>query len=164
MNTKLAISLLTDSQNSLTKSLAGLGLLTNGENITSLLAKVDQSEKAAVSQYTQLSGKVDVLNVNINTTNDALALAAADNKTSQDRLLAFKKDESELINALKNLADKNDLFTKNANSKKAEIKTEIEGIKKSITATEVDIAKVKQQIQDGLGLVANYSAVSNCSR
>ena len=160
MNTKLAISLLTDSQNSLTKSLAGLGLLTNGENITSLLAKVDQSEKAAVSQYKQLSGKVDVLNVNINTTNDALALAAADNKTSQDRLLAFKKDESELINALKNLADKNDLFTKNANSKKAEIKTEIEGIKKSITATEVDIAKVKQQIQDGLGLVANYNQLT----
>ena len=151
MNTKLAISLLTDSQNSLTKSLAGLGLLTNGESIRSLLVKVDQSEKAAVSQYKQLSGKVDVLNVNINITNDALVLANAENRTSQDRLLAIKKQQSDLNALIKTLSDRKTLITKNADSKKVEIKAGIDTIKNNIAATESDITQVKQQIQAGAG-------------
>ncbi|MDD1413538.1 putative Ig domain-containing protein [Dolichospermum sp. ST_con] len=160
MNTKSAIALLTDSQNNLTKSLAALGLLTNGEIITSLQTKVDKNITNAANKYKQLNSQVDIINANLQLTNEELTLASSHNNTEQERLLELKKQQSELNNSLKILTDKKELIAKNGDSKTAEIKAEIDTIKTNISKTELEINQIKQQIQDGLGLVANYNQLT----
>ncbi|MFM7363647.1 MAG: FG-GAP-like repeat-containing protein, partial [Cuspidothrix sp.] len=160
MNTKLAIDLLTQSQNNLTKSLAALGLLTNGTIITSLQAKIDQGITNAANKYKQLNNQVDTVNANLQLANEELTLVTSHKNIEQERLLELKKQQSELNNSLKNLSTKKELINKNSDGQKAEIKTQIDTLKNNITKTETEITQIKQQIQDGLGLVANYNQLT----
>ena len=157
MNTKSAIALLTGSQNNLTKFLAALGLLNNGEIITSLQTKVDQSIKNAQDKYQQLSSQFDIIDANLQITNEQLTLAFSHNTTEQERLLELKKQQTNVNNSINNLNDKKEIIGKNGDSKKAEIKGEIDAIKTNIAKTELEVNQIKQQVEDGLKSIADYN-------
>lgn len=159
MNTKLAINLLTQSQNNLTATLTGLGLLGNGETINTLKQKLDLIIKAAFEEQQKLSSKVDIIDEKVQQSNEKLELAVSHNTTEQERLLNLKKEQGELQIAVGTLEDKKKILGSDGNGKKAVIQNEIVAIKDNIKKTETEIKQIERQITDGVNLVARYGSL-----
>jgi hypothetical protein len=159
MNTKLAINLLTENSNNLSNTLAALDLLSNGETISSLQLKVEQSIKTAFEKHQELSGKLDTVDGNLGQTENELSLAVSNQSIEQERLEELQKQQSELEITIQSLQDRKQVLSGNGDSKKAEIKAEIEVIKANITKTEAETATLKQQISDGLALMGSYDSL-----
>jgi Ca2+-binding RTX toxin-like protein len=159
VTTKLAINLLTQSQNNLTATLAGLGLLGNGETINTLKQKFDLIIKAAFVEQEKLSGKVYIIDEKVQQSNEKLELAVSHNTTEQERLLNLKKEQGELQIAVRTLEDKKKIFGSDGNGKKADIQNEIVAIKDNIKKTESDIKQIEQVITDGVNLIARYGSL-----
>jgi len=159
VTTKLAINLLTQSLNSLAATLAGLGLLGNGETINTLKQKLDLIIKSAFEEQHKLSSKVDIIDEKILQSNEKLGLAVSHYTTEQERLLNLKKEQGEMQIAVKTLEDKKKILGTDGNGKKADIQNEIVAIKDNIKKTETEIKKIEGQITDGVNLVARYGSL-----
>ncbi|MBD2534900.1 hypothetical protein H6G97_37875 [Nostoc flagelliforme FACHB-838] len=158
MNTKLAINLLTENSNNLSNTLAALDLLSNGETISSLQLKVEQSIKTAFEKHQQLSSKVDTVEDKLGQIENELLLAVSNQSIEQERLANLQKQQNELEITIQSLQDRKQMLSGDGDGHKAAIKAEIEVIKANITKTEAEVAAVKQQITDGLALVASYDS------
>jgi hypothetical protein len=159
MSSSIAINLLTGSRKNLVVSLAGLGLLDNGETIKSLQQKVEQITNTAFVEQKQLSIGLDLAESKERSAKDMLLLAQSHNKIEQDRLLELKKEQSLLKIAIKNLEDKKKVLVDNGNGDKGKIRQEIEAIKVRINSTDDQIKELTKKIEDGLVLVARYDSL-----
>jgi Lectin C-type domain/FG-GAP-like repeat/RTX calcium-binding nonapeptide repeat (4 copies) len=159
MNTQLAIDLLVTNRNNLTTTLAALGLLSNGETITSLKQKVEQIIKISFEEQQKLSSKFAILDEKVQQTHEKLELAVSHNTTEGERLLNLKKEQGELQIAIKTLEDKKEILADNGNGKKAAIQKEIETIKENIAKNDAKIKQIDQQMTDGVNLVARYDSL-----
>ncbi|MCC5633349.1 hypothetical protein LC613_38415 [Nostoc sphaeroides CHAB 2801] len=158
MNTQIAINLLTENSNNLSNALAALDLLSNGETISSLQLKVEQSIKTTFEKHQQLSSKLDTVEGNLGQIENELSLAVSNQSIEQARLEELQKQQNELEITIQSLEDRKQVLSGNGDSKKAEIKAEIEAIKANITKTEAEVATLNQQIKDGEGLEATYNS------
>jgi hypothetical protein len=160
MNTKLAINLLTENSNNLSNTLAALDLLSNGETISSLQLKVEQSIKTAFEKHQELSSKLDTVDGNLGQTENELSLAVSNQSIEQARLEELQKQQSELEITIQSLEDRKQVLSGNGDSKKAEIRAQIEEIKANISEKEAETAAVQQQIYEGQHLEDSYNWLS----
>ncbi|MCC5617868.1 hypothetical protein LC605_22845 [Nostoc sp. CHAB 5836] len=162
MNTQLAINLLTENSQNLSNTLAALDLLSNGETISSLKLKVEQSIKTTFEKHQQLSSKLDMVEGNLGQIENELSLAVSNQAIEQARLEELQKQQNELEITIQSLEDRKQVLSGNGDSKKAEIKAEIEAIKADINTTEAEVATLNQQKQiadsKGKGLEATYNS------
>ena len=158
MNTQQAIAFFTNKANTLTQSLTALGLGNNGETVVSLQTKVDQAVKTAFGKREQLSSKLDTVTAQARQSDDELSLAVSHQSIEQERLAELQRQQEALEITIQGLQDRKLVLAANGDSKRAEIKAEISAIKANITKTEAEVTAVKQQIADGLALVASYDS------
>jgi len=159
MSASLAINLLAGSRKNLVVSLAGLGLLDNGETIQSLQQKVEKITNAALVEQRRLSIDLDVAESKERNAKENLLLAQSHNKTEQDRLLALKKEQSQLKITIKSLEDKKKILADSGYGDKGKIRQEIEAVKGRINITDAQIKELTQKIQAGLAMAARYDTL-----
>jgi Ca2+-binding RTX toxin-like protein len=158
MNTQLAINLLTGNSNNLSNALAALGLLSNGETISSLQLKVKESIETAFEKHQQLSSNLDTVEGKLGQIENELSLALSNQAIEQVRLANLQKQQNELEITIQSLQDRKQIISANGDSKKTEIEAEIKAIKANIAITETEVVALQQQIVDGLTLVASYES------
>ena len=105
MNTKLAIELLTQSQQNLSTFLAGLGLLDNGTAVAHLKAKFETAFQTFLKEYDSLKSNRDVEVSKVAVSSDRVLLAREYYELENGRLNELLIEKSSLESRLKYLRE-----------------------------------------------------------
>ena len=158
MNTKLAIELLTQSQQNLSTFLAGLGLLGNGTAVAQLKAKLETAFQTFLKEYDSLKSNRDIEVSKVAVSSDRVLLAREYYELENGRLNELLIEKSSLESRLKYLREQETSIEAFSEPEKSVVNQKIIDIKKDIVKVQVDLDVRRKAIRDKEVLISTYQA------